>query len=337
MAKLEDEYINVIKITRQLLDSNREWIDRYINYIQKINDIREQLKKARQAFYVPKPFKLYMPISKAMNRVFNLRFCGQDVADLKINTYNEVLIHFNKKARNIKKARDIFALMSNEDKVYFENLEDKFYPWTGEEAKRFRSIVKGFPPEKLCGQPEHKLESYLLDNYLQKSSQGKEILNIQPITMLEGSGFFQMPTPLKASGAKNGINNIKYAKSYGGGIDILARVGRGIGTQLAILELKDENISSEPPEEAIKQAIVYATFVRELLRSEVGKTYWRFFGFTRKLPEKLVLKAIIVMPYKAGVNTDFGKTSLQIEDTNDFIELGYIYRKDDGQAPEVCF
>lgn len=43
------------------------------------------------------------------------------------------------------------------------------------------------------------------------------------------------------------------------------------------------------------------------------------------------------MPYKAGVNTDFGKTSLHIEDTNDFIELGYIYRKDDGQAPEVCF
>lgn len=331
MAKLDDWYIEVIKKTRQLIDSDREWIARYRKYIQKINDNHEQLKEARHAFYVPKPFKLYMPISKAMNSVFNLRFCGQDVADLKINTYNKVSIRFNKKARNI------FESMSNEDKEYFDNLKEEFYPWKGKEARRFRRIVKEIPSEKVCGQPEHKLESELLDNFLQKSSQGKEILNIQPITMLKGSGFFQMPTPLKASGAKNGINNITYANSYGGGIDILARVGRGIGTQLAILELKDENISSEPPEEAIKQAIAYATFVRELLRSEVGKTYWRFFGFTRKLPEKLALKAIIVMPYKAGVNTDFGKTSLQIEDTNDFIELGYIYRKDDGQAPEVCF
>lgn len=332
MAKLDDEYIEVIKKTRQLLDSDREWIARYRKYIQKINDNHEQLKEARHAFYVPKPFKLYMPISKAMNSVFNLRFEGQDVADLKINADNEVSICFNKNARNI------FELMSNEDKVYFENLKDEFYPWTGEEAKRFRKIFKDFSSEKLRGQPEHKVESELLDNYLQKSSQGKEILNIQPITMLKGSGFFQMPTPLKASGAKNGIDNITYANFYGGGIDILARVGRGKGTQLAILELKDENKSSEPPEEAIKQAIAYATFIRELLRSEeIGKTYWDFFGFTREIPEKLALKAIIVMPYKAGVNTDFGKTSLQIEDTTDFIELGYIYRKDDGQAPEVCF
>lgn len=254
------------------------------------------------------------------------------MADLKINTYNKVSIRFNKKARNI------FESMSNEDKEYFDNLKEEFYPWKGKEARRFRRIVKEIPSEKVCGQPEHKLESELLDNFLQKSSQGKEILNIQPITMLKGSGFFQMPTPLKASGAKNGINNITYANSYGGGIDILARVGRGKGTQLAILELKDENISSEPPEEAIKQAIAYATFVRELLRSEeVGKTYWRFFGFTRKLPEKLSLKAIIVMPYKNGIDTDFAKISLPIADTKDSIELGYIYRKNDGQAPEVCF
>ena len=101
MAKLDDEYIEVIKKARQLIDSDREWIARYRKYIQKINDNHEQLKEARHAFYVPKPFKLYMPISKAMNSVFNLRFCGQDVADLKINTYNKVSIRFNKKAGNI--------------------------------------------------------------------------------------------------------------------------------------------------------------------------------------------------------------------------------------------
>lgn len=338
MAKLDDEYIEVIKQTRQLLDSNREWIDRYRNYIQKINDIREQLKKARQAFYVPKPLKLYMPISKAMNSVFNLRFCGQDVADLKINTYNEVSIHFNKKARNIKKARDIFALMSNEDKVYFENLEDKFYPWTGEEANRFRKIVKAFPIEKLCGQPEHKLESYLLDNYLQKYSQGKEIVNIQPVTMLEGNGFFQMPTPLKASNAKDGI--IEYSAEKGGGIDILARIGRGNNTHLAIIELKDKYEKNEPPEKAICQAIAYATFIRKLLRSESGGNWWSFFGFGGDVPKSLKLFAIISMPNSENADKNFvynckhDAINLSLGE-EDKLELGYIYLKNGSLSQEI--
>lgn len=44
MAKLDDEYIEVIKKARQLIDSDREWIARYRKYIQKINDNHEQLK-----------------------------------------------------------------------------------------------------------------------------------------------------------------------------------------------------------------------------------------------------------------------------------------------------
>lgn len=331
MNKLDDEYSEVIKKTKHLIESEEEWIARYKKYIKKINDNREQLKEARNKFIVPKPFKLYMPISKAMNSVFNLRFCGQDVADLKINTDNEVVIRFNKKAKNI------FELMSSEDKKYFENLEDKFYPWTGEEANRFRKIVKAFPTEKLCGQPEHKLESDLLDNYLQKSSQGKEILNIQPITMLKGSGFFQMPTPLKASNAKDGI--IEYSAEKGGGIDILARIGSG-NTHLAIIELKDKYEKNEPPEKAICQAIAYATFIRELLRSESGEKWWEFFRFGGDIPRSLKLFAIISMPNSKNANKDFVYTcnhnaiNLSL-DGEDKLELGYIYLENEGSPQEI--
>lgn len=69
----------------------------------------------------------------------------------------------------------------------------------------------------------------------------------------------------------------------------------------------------------------------------IGEAYWGFFGFKRKIPDKLILKAIIVMPYKSGVDRSFAKLSLQIDDTNDSIELGYIYRKSDGQTPEICY
>lgn len=332
MEKLDDEYIEVIKKTRQLIDSNREWIARYRKYIQKINDIREQLKEARHAFYVPKPFKLYMPISKAMKSVFNLRICGQDVADLKINTHNKVSIRFNKNATHI------FALMPDEDKEYFENLKEEFYPWKGKEARRFRRIFKEFSSEKLCGQPEHKLESYLLDNYLQKSSQGKVILNIQPITMLEGSGFFQMPTPLKASNAKDG--SIEYAAEKGGGIDILARIGSGRNTHLAIIELKDKYEKNEPPEKAICQAIAYATFIRELLHSKSGEKWWSFFGFSGDLPKSLKLFAIIAMPNFKNANNnfvynhDYDGVNLSL-DGEDKLELGYIYLENTDLPQEI--
>lgn len=331
MNKLDDEYSEVIKKTKHLIESEEEWIARYKKYIKKINDNREQLEEARNKFNVPKPFKLYMPISKAMNSVFNLRFCGQDVADLKINTDNEVVIRFNKKAKNI------FELMSSEDKKYFENLEEQDYLWKEKEASRFRKIFKEFSSEKLCGQPEHKLESYLLDNYLQKYSQGKEIVNIQPVTMLKADGFFQMPTPLKASNAKDGI--IEYSAEKGGGIDILARIGHG-NTHLAIIELKDKYEKNEPPEKAICQAIAYATFIRELLRSESGEKWWEFFRFGGDIPRSLKLFAIISMPNSKNANKDFVYTcnhnaiNLSL-DGEDKLELGYIYLENEGSPQEI--
>ena len=60
--------------------------------------------------------------------------------------------------------------------------------------------------------------------------------------------------------------------------------------------LKDENTKSEPPHKAVCQAIAYATFLRELIRSESGQKWWNFFGFGGNIPKELSLKAIIIMP-----------------------------------------
>lgn len=97
------------------------------------------------------------------------------------------------------------------------------------------------------------MESFLLENYAKKRSDEKEIAYIQPVTMLDTSARFQMPTPIKASSVKNGIDTLAYAGKSGGGIDILARVGSGRSTTLAVMELKDENKDSEPPRKVICQ------------------------------------------------------------------------------------
>lgn len=145
---------------------------------------------------------------------------------------------------------------------------------------------------------------------------------------------FQMPSPIKASKAKNGINFIKYSGQYGGGIDILARVGNGKGTKLAVLELKDSYSKNEPPEKVMHQAITYAVFIRELLRSECGEKWWKFFGFGGDIPKKLEIKAIVVMQYYPNADTSFGGAKLPIG--NDVLKLGYIYRTDDPADQKIC-
>ena len=150
-------------------------------------------------------------------------------------------------------------------------------------------------------------------------STNKALLNIKPV-MLE-SIFFPMPTPISAS--KKG--DARYVGN-GGGIDILARTGTGgqYGTFLCVIEVKDENNRKEPPAIVIKQAIKYATFVRELLRSDARESWWRLFGFGGAIPKKLLIHAICAMPDDI-IDMDFAGKIIEIE--QDEIRLDYIYFK----------
>ena len=243
---------------------------------------------------------------------------------------------------------DIKKAQSYADKYhcecYNESNIDQWLSWHSEQAKDFRKIYLDLENKiqsdsavkKALGQPEHDMECELLKNYSQKSSAGKEILNIQPVMMGNTGARFQMPTAIKASTAKNGTANIEYSNSKhsGGGIDILARMGSGKGTKLAVLELKDSYSKSEPPEKVMHQAVAYATFIRELLKSDCGEKWWKFFGFGGNIPQKLEIKAIVVMPYDANAKTNFGGMELPID--NDTIKLGYIYRSDIQGNQKIC-
>jgi hypothetical protein len=89
------------------------------------------------------------------------------------------------------------------------------------------------------------------------------------------------------------------------------------------MELKDENTTNELPGDAMEQAIAYATFIRELLRSDAGATWWRLFGFEGKVPEPLNLYAACGMPSNENNDYSFGRMELNIE--RDTITLHYIY------------
>ena len=358
------QYENVITEVLQELYKDTEWQDRYKNYIEEINTKAENntFKNAQNQFALPAPFHLYMPLSMVINdcsskrTVFDLRFHGQSVANLLVSNNEQKKVYIKIKKNQAVYNALIDAGMTKEANTFGEIVE-KTVDWHSKNAKDFRKIYADLeekleknPQLRIKGQPEHELESELLKNYSQKSSAKKEFSFIQPVMMRDTHARFQMPTPIKASNLKNDMTKPSNSKSRGGGIDILARIGSGYKTKLAVIELKDENTKSEPPHKAIRQAIAYATFLRELIRSDSGKDWWEFFGFGRDIPEELIIKAIIAMPYrnkKGEVDehtTEFinfiehteidnkSKTEkkinkkIKIGETDDYIELEYIFR-----------
>lgn len=211
---------------------------------------------------------------------------------------------------------------------------------SGEDAKKFRSYFLDYYKKgdvKIHSQ-EHKYESMLLRYF---SMNNKMFFKgIKPIQIVKAR--FPMKTPLLASDKKGVLLERQAGK--GGGIDIFTRTRHGNQSRINVIELKDEYKTSEPPEKVICQAIKYAVFIQQLLRSEAGEKWWGLFGFNSSLPKKIVIDATCVMPdinNKAddkdcyGVNdTSFAKKRISI-DGNDEIELHYIYFKtrinNDGQ------
>ena len=274
----------------------------------------------------------YSSISRAIKEevTYDVRYEGQSVATLKLK--DECLYLEPNTGKNRKTYKE-----------YPDKFNKRELEWGSSEAEEFIKYFSG-SLERIDGatNKESKIESKFLKQFNKKSSEGKVLLYIQPVTL---SGvFFQMPTPLKASSAKDSL--ISYADYHGGGIDILARQGIGqYGVKLTVIEVKDKNTRSERPEKAIKQAIAYATFIQKLLRSERAgnREWWDFFGFNGAIPNQLIIKTVIAMPYKKYNDEWFARETLNIpylndknEEVNDKLELHYIFfdvNKEDG---EIC-
>ena len=309
MSDFINDCENMILQVQELLKKNTEWISRYARYAEKINANLVKIKKSKEKrFHEWAPLYLYMNVLQAKSqRIFSLRYLGQDVAKLKVATGKITISTKGFDEKNEKCFRCIVKLEDSE--------------WKSKDAANFRRQFSTY--SKRTGNSgkeneEHRIESLLLTGFSKKRRTDKYLCNIQPVK-LAGIARFQMPTPLRASD----IKNLKYAGPGGGGIDILSRIGTGKATKLCIMELKDENNAKETPVNAIQQGLAYATFIRELLRSKNGQDWWKIFGFGSKLPEQLELYVACVMPLINKNNTSFANKI--IKTTKDSFHLHYIY------------
>lgn len=304
---LQQEFLGVIAETRKLLAENPEWETRYKGYAEDIQINESYIEKVRSSFHEWAPLMLYMNVSNAkkakQHLIFELRYLGQTVAQLRYKT----------------------ALLL--DTIGYDGLNQRDFgctlsahgvPWDSPTAAAFRAYFKTNPPRSnISGKrnKEHRLESLLLSEF--SKAIDKPLPFIQPVKVAKLR--FPMPTPISASDH----NQVTYSCYNGGGIDLFARIGKGKGTSLSILELKDENIAKEPPKDALKQAIAYTVFIRELLRSDAGSDWWRLFGFGGSIPDKLKLIAACVMP--TGQYDDESFAGMEMAVDEDIIRLNYIY------------
>ena len=298
--------IEAAQKTQELLFQNPGWKDDFAKYAGQILSRADTIKRNKKLFHQFAPLFLYMNVTEAKSSgTFGIRYAGQQVADLKIRD-GEVLVNTKKYDTN---NREHFAC----DVVLHDAL------WGSPAAARFRKHFWAAPQrnkEAKKQNAEHRIESMLLSELSKQKSAGKEILGVQPVRLFGEIARFQMKTPLSASG-----NDLKYSGVHGGGIDILARFGRGAKTQLCVIEVKDE---AEPPEKVICQAVAYAVFLRELLRSPGGADWYKIFGFKRELPKNLEIIACTAMPLGEKTASNFEGTEIPLGDF-DKIVLRSIY------------
>lgn len=311
---------NVIKEVQKLLSENTEWVTRYKGYVEEMKSNKKFLEDNRKKFYESRPLHFYITTTNAKNSkklILDMRYGGQSVATLTAN--KDISIDTNNKNEN--NHRDFNCNI---------NL-DKNSKWRDTNASKFRSFFKNRDYSRNKTQDnkrneEHYVEHLLLTEFSKRIGKYKQIIGIQPVKFC--GVRFGMPTPISASDHKK----LNYSYQMGGGIDILARTGGGKhSTYLTVIEVKDENTKNEPPKEALKQAIQYAVFIRELLRSEIGKDWYEIFGFRGNIPKNLTIRVSCAMPYKYDNDMDksFEKSIYPID--NDKIECHYIYFQYDGK------
>ena len=310
MNKNFDEIIQ--KAQRLLKENQSEWVEQYKLYAEEMTANAAFISEKREKFREWAPLYFYINTSKAKNAksklTLDVRYMGQNIAALTCDKNGVVTISTT--------GYETTNLRDFDCKIKLENTG-----WKDSVAfRRFFREREQTRNEGKKANAEHKIESMLLTEFSKKSGE-KRLRGIQPVKFA-GKIRFSMPTVLSASDH----NELKIPESRkGGGVDILARVGSGRNASLCIIELKDENNSTEPPELALQQAVEYTVFIRELLRSEAGSFWWKLFGFSKDIPDKLTLYASCAMPARESGKDDESFRGTRFNIDGDIIECHYIY------------
>ena len=286
----------IITESLKILDSNPEWESIYVRYANNIKKNQKQYNDGGKKFRTPDSLVLYSTIGKVLDGSstfsYDLRFAGQSVGGIKVKKGDKICLYVSENQSKYAKKHFEFTnstIIKGED-------------WHSDKAREFRTFYgkQNSTTHIKVKSKEHRIESFLLQEFSKTKSEGKKLCNIQPVRL--GGKFFQLTTPFKASTHKPTISlTTDKDGATGGGIDILARVKHShFGFHFAVIELKDENKDTECQEAVMFQALIYATFLAKLLRSKSGKDWYNILrplnSKETDVPQELVIDVVTLMP-----------------------------------------
>ncbi|MBQ9437520.1 MAG: hypothetical protein IJU50_04240, partial [Lachnospiraceae bacterium] len=264
----------------------------------------------------------YLTIGNVIDneKIFDLRYLGQSVGSITVKG-DEVRLNVSNDQSKASQAYFGYEMGAMTDIDW--NKDEKAAMF----RRFFKSDIKGLPRQK-----EHMYESALFSELEKGSSANKTLCGITTVDFAKTR--IHMKTAVKASDSGNGTLEIS---DKGGEIDLFCRrsikPGRG-ESRLVVIELKDENKSSESFDKAMKQAISYAIFIRELIYSEAGEDWMKIWGMQYQKRQGFTIDCVVAMPQGKTVPSYAGD---RIElDNDDALELHYIEitSKVDGENAE---
>ncbi len=328
----------IVEKTSSILTKNKEeWERIYARYANSVVHNRTKYGEHSRCFKIGTPLHKYSSLGKVMSdsktSTFDLRFAGQSIGIVFVNTYKTPKVKLTVTDKQSQYAKEHFG---------FENsIELKKVDWDDEKAQRFRSFFHNQESTHNIAikSEEHRIENFLLQEFSKKTrKQAKKLCNIQPVRL--GGQFFQLTTPLKAS-THNPVYSVNSkGGATGGGIDILARVKqKSTRFRLTIIEIKDENNANESQELVMQQALIYATFIAHLLRSKSGNDWWKIFreNFDEcSVPNHLDLNVVSLMPQ--GDSHEGDMSDIYLKGLNATLHLYTLYyTKDKNGNPKEFF
>jgi hypothetical protein len=310
VKKLQDHANNILRILRE---NKSEWEERYAKYADRLF---LSPSASSLPFECPGELFAYINFSTALKNCTNkttakyfLRYQGQNVADIEVAK---------------KDSKVTFTTYNTNDSNFGYSTNVKKADWWSDIGEEFKEFFATYKKRIDNGRrnEEHKIQNLLFRELSKKIGIGKQLKYIQPVKLQ--NCFFEMPTPFKASD-----HTPSYSGKNGGGVDILARVRHGKSTRLGVIEVKDENNQHESIELVINQAVTYACFIRELLRSKSGQKWQKIFGYTKPITGSsggLIIDAIAAMPNisEDDIKQLASTKRLRVAVEDDYLELHCI-------------
>lgn len=313
MDNLIKEYQLWAEYVNDLLQQNQSWIPQYAKYARNMLENKEKICSAKKKFRVFSHIYPYQTIGSVTKKAtqFSLRYLGQIVGTIVVDNEKVFLSVDKKTDANSKKYFDYnIGPIENEEWSKSKNAA-KF-------RKFYRDVTAKYPRQK-----EHMVESALFSEMEKTKSKDKALCGI---TTVDFSGVrIHMKTALTACKSKDDKVDIVNA---GGEIDLFCRRNIKPGeSRLVVIEIKDENKKAEGFDLAIKQAISYAVFIKNLIHSNAGSDWMKLWGMEKQKTKNFTIDAVAAMPWEGESTPNFGKDIIHLKNadgTTDYIQLHYI-------------